>query len=802
MLPQDIRYALRGLWNTKAFTAVAVLCLAFGIGLNTTIFSIVDGVLLKPYPYPDPDRILAVLATNPSQDITEGQISYLDLQDFKTASTAFSTIAALQYRSQTLSDTGREPERYRGAAISWDLFPLLGVAPIHGQGFTPEMDRPGADGVVLLSHSLWRDRYQSDPNAIGRRVLLDGKPAVIVGVMPPRFAFPENQNFWIPLAPSAIKTQRQDRILSLFARLAPGATKSTADAELTTVAGRLAAQFPDSNKGWTAESRTLREIFVPADVSLVIWIMMASVTLVLFIACSNVANLQLARAASRQRELSVRAALGAGRGRIIRQLITESVMLSVVSLPLAILLAEVGTTLIEGAMPPSDVPYYITWDVDWRTMAFSLGVAVATAVLFGLLPALQASRGNLVESLKEGTRGNSIRRSPLRSALVVAQVALALVALVGALLFVRTFQNLDSYSVGFDPKPLMTMRIYMGGERYDVNDAKGQRIEDVIRRIEALPRVQSAFGSNLVPISGGGGGGGVVIDGQPFEAGREPYMAFVGVTPHFHRTLGVALKDGRDFTDAEGWSLQPFAIINQTMADRFWNGKSPIGARFRQASTPEPWFTIIGVAPDIKHDEIDPEDEPYSVAYVPYRFQQTPSTGITIRVDGEPTGIMPAVREAVKASDSTMPISQVQSAEELRQLSFWQYGLFGWIFGVTGVVGLLLAAVGVYGVLSYTVSQRTAEIGVRMALGAERRSVLRLIVGHGVVLAGIGVGIGLVLAPLGTWFGQSLFYNVSPFDPATFTVVAVFLLAVAAAASYVPALRATRVNPVQALRGE
>ncbi len=418
------------------------------------------------------------------------------------------------------------------------------------------------------------------------------------------------------------------------------------------------------------------------------------------------------------------------------------------------------------------------------------------------MPALQASRGNLVDSLKEGTRGNSIRRSPLRSVLVVAQVALALVSLVGALLFVRTFRNLNLYDVGFDPKPLLTMRFYMTGETYEVADAKARRVEDIVRRIEDLPRVQKAFGSNLVPISGGGGGGGVIIDGQPTEPGREPGISLVGVTPHFHRTLGVEMKEGRDFSDAEGWSNQPLAIVNKTMATRFWPGKSPIGARFRMANagTQEQWFTVIGVAPDIKQDDIDPDDEPFAAAYVPFHFQQMQSIGLTIRVDGDPVSVIPAVREAIRASDSTLPISQVRTMDEVRQLGFWEYGLFGWIFGVTGIVGLLLAAVGVYGVLSYVVSQRTAEIGVRMALGAERRTVLRLIVGDGLLLAGIGVGIGLVLAPMGTYFGRSLFYNVGPFDPATFTSVATFLLIVAAAASYIPALRATHVNPVQALR--
>lgn len=806
MLLQDVRHASRSLWHSKSFSVVALLCLAFGIGLNTTIFSVVDGVLLKPFPYADPERIVVLRSANDKLGVTRGNISYLDWQDLRATPGAFSAIAALQGRSLALSDRGHEPERYQAAAISWDLFPLFGVVPIVGSGFTPDMDRPGAARVVLLSYAVWRDRYASDPQIAQHQVLLNGEPAIVVGVMPPHFEFPNNQKLWIPIAPAVPHPSREARDLFVFGKIAPTATMGAAVQELATRSANLQQQFPGSNEGWVVRARSLRDEFIPTDVSLVIWIMMASVTLVLCIACSNVANLQLARAATRQREFSMRAALGAGRARIVRQLLTESVVLSMVSLPLGVVLAQIGTQLIKSAMPPDQVPYYITWALDGRSILYAVSVAVFTAVLFGLLPALQSSRGNLVESLKDGGRGSGSRRSRLRSVLVVVQVSLALVSLVGALLFVRTFTNLNSYEVGFDTKPLMTMRFYLPGEVYDAADAKLRRVEDVVRRVEALPGVVSAFGSNLVPISGGGAGFGVILDGKPSVAGKEPGVSIVGTTPHFHRTLGVKLIAGRDFTDAEGWSSQRLAIINKTMADQLWGSASPVGARFRIANFDGPlaadWFTVIGVAPDIKHDDIDPDDTPFSAAYVPYAFQQTFSTGLTIRVDGDPAAITPAVKEALKASDPNLPLSLVRTMDEVRQLGFWQYGLFGWIFGVTGVVGLLLASVGVYGVLSYTVSQRTSEIGVRMALGAARPDVLRLIVGHGMRLAGFGVVIGLAVAPLGTWFGRSLFYNVSPFDPMTFAAVAVFLLAIAFLASYLPARRATTVNPVQALRGE
>lgn len=804
MLWQDVRSGLRVLWHSRAFAVIAILCLGFGIGLNTTIFSIVDGVLLKPFPYQEPDRLLIVRASNPKREINESGLSFKDVDDLRATPGAFTQIAALQFRSIAISDTGNEPDRYPAAAVSANLFPMLGIAPAVGQGFTPDMDEPGAEGVVLISYAVWRDRYGLDQSIRGKRVLLNGAPAVIIGVMPEHFAFPQNQRLWVPLGPLAGRAPRTQRDLFVFGRLGPGATMASAREELEAKTAALARQYPAENDGWSAYPITLREEFIPPDVSQVIWIMMASVTLVLVIACSNVANLQLARASARLREFSVRSALGAGRARIVRQLLTESIVLSLLSVPLGILLALVGTRLIAGSMPPDQVPYYITWDVDWRTLLYAFVIAVATAVVFGLLPAWQTSRRNLVDTLRDAARGSSGRRSRLRSALVVAQVALALVALVGALLFVRTFANLNSYAVGFDPAPLMTFRFYMPGETYEATDAKLRRVEDVVRRLEALPRVQFVSASNLVPISGGGGGAGVIIDGQPSEAGKEPDVGVAGVTPHFHRALGVTMLEGRDFADAESWLGEPVAIINRTMKERFWPGRSAVGARIRFTSNfaAGAWFTIIGVAPDVKHDQIDPDDEPFSAVYVPYRFQQTFSTGVLIRTEGDPSSIMPSARAAIKAADPNLPLAAVQTMEDLRRLSFWQYALFGWIFGVTGGVGLVLALVGVYGVLSYAVTQRSGEIGVRMALGADRSAVMRLIVRHGLILAGTGVVIGLAIAPLGTVAGRSLFYDVSPFDPLTFGSVAAFLMLVAFLASYLPARRATRVNPVVVLRGE
>jgi predicted permease len=802
---QDLKYAFRTLWRSKGFAVVAVLCLGFGIGLNTTIFSIVDGVLLQPYPYPEPEQILVVGEQNQKTDSQSG-LSYLDMRDINESGTSpFQTIAASSGRSVTLSDGSGEPDRFTAAGISWDLFPMLGTQPILGQGFTKAQDAVGAPAVVLLSHDLWTTRYQSDPKILGRVVLINAKPHTVVGVMPPGFRFPNQQRLWVPLTPLVANDQRDFRGLFAFGRLKPGVTMSQATQSLDATFAQWSKLYPKTHEGWTSRLRTLREAFLPPEVPVVLAIMMASVTLVLFVACSNVANLLVARATARRREISVRAALGAGRRRIVRQLLTESLVLGLLSLPLGLLLAVGGTRLVAADMPPDAVPYYITWQIDARSVIYSAVIAVSTALLFGLFPALQASRGDLHESLKEGTRGNSASRSLLRSSLVVIQVALALVSLVGALLFVRTFRNLDTANVGFDTRPLMTMRFNMSGEQYDPQDAKLHRVDDVVHRIEALPGVQAAFASNFIPISGGGGGGQVIIEGQPVRQDESAGIVMNAVTPHFVKTIGLTVMHGRDFTESEGFTKQYVAVINQTMAKRFWANAEPLGARFRlRGSNDETnWFQVIGVVNDMNLYGVDPENpNPPAAAFIPYAFQQTLNTGLTIRVNGAPTSITAPARQEIRSSDPNLPVFQVRSMEEVRRLNFWQYGLYGWIFGTIGIAGLLLASIGVYGVLSYSVSQRTQEIGVRVALGAARRDVLKLVIGYGVLLCGIGIGLGLLLAPGLTYFGRSLFYNVSPFDPISFGSVALLLLAVAVLASYLPALRATRVNPVTALRGE
>ncbi len=730
-------------------------------------------------------------------------MSYQNLRDWKEQTTAFSSIAATSGRSIALSD-GAEPERYQGAAITWDLFPTLGVPPALGRHFNADDDRPGAEPVVILSDEIWQRRYNGDRAIVGRSVTVNGRPHTVVGVMPPKFSFPENQKVWIPLAPIAEKDLRSNHSLFTFGRLKPGVEMSQARAELTSITASLASRYPLTNDGWSAIAQPLAQEFIPDDVRLVILAMMGAVTLVLLIACANVANLMLARASGRQREFSVRAALGAGRARMVRQLLTECVLLGLASAPLGLAIAYFGVWLLDGAVPPDDVPYYIHWEISGRGIAYTVVISALTGLVFGLAPALQAGRLNLQEALRDGARGagQSGRRARVRNGLVIAEVALALVLLVGASLFVRSFLNLQSASPGFDTAPLLTLRFYMTGESYAQDEQKAQRVEDIVRRIEGLPGVTSAYASNFVPLDGGGGGGNAIVDGRPVAKGEEPFILFVGATPHLHKTMALSLLKGRDLTDAEGASRSTVAVINDTMAKKLWLGADPIGRRFRLVETePAEWFTVIGVSPDIQQYEMD-SDAPPPVAYVAYPYATAANTGVVVRTAANPAGLTAAIRSEIRASDPWLAIFSVRTMEDLRRAGFWQFRLFGYMFGIFGAAALFLAGVGVYGVLSFSVSQRTQEMGVRIALGAQRGDVLKLVVRQGVTLAILGVVAGMVGAFGVTRVISSLLYNVTPTDPISFGGVAIFLTVIALVASYLPARRAMTVDPIVALRND
>ena len=803
-LLQDLRYAFRTLVKNPGFAALTILCLALGIGVNSTIFSVVDTVAIRPLPFTDPDRLVSLRTTHQVNGIDRGDASYLDVQDWKARTRTFSDIATVTGRSLTLSDS-EEPERFNGSTISWNMFPMIGVQPILGRQMRPEEDAPGAAGVLLLSHGVWQRRYAADPSVIGRTVTVNGAPHTVIGVMPPGFQFPERAQLWVAQTPIEFASPRTTRNLGAMARMKPGVSLEEARRDIAAIATQLASEQRD-DQGWGASLASLRDDMVPDNIRLVVFTMMGAVSLVLLIACANVANLLLSRATVRQREIAVRSALGAGRGRIVRQLLTESILIAIAAAPLGVAIAYIGLQWLTASMPPNNqAPYYIDWSMNPRVIVYTGAIALLTGLIFGLAPAFQAAKTNLQDSLKDGGRGSAGgTRSRLRSTLVVVEIALSLVLLVGASLFVRSFLNLQGARAGFDTAPVMTLRFYMPGTQYDSPDAMIRRVDDIVRRVEALPGVVSAMASNMVPLSGGGSAGAVVPDGVAFAQGQEPNVSYYGVTPHFLKTLNVPLVAGRDFTDAEGQGRSAVAIVNPAFAKRLWPTRTDVlGQRFRRLEDKQAeWITVIGVVRDFQLFSVrDGKPRPY--AFISYPYDTARNTGLTIRVaGGSPAGITSAVRQEIRKADPTLPLFNIQTGEEARFNTFWQYGLFGWMFGIFGAIALLLASIGVYGVLSYAVSQRTQEIGVRMALGASRQNVFGLVVSHGAWLAGMGILCGMIGALGVTRVVTSLLYNVSATDPLIFVGTAAFLAVIAMLASYIPARRATGVDPMIALRAE
>ena len=804
-LLQDVRFALRNLRKTPGFTLLAAITLALGIGVNTTMFSVVDGILIKPFPFREPQNLVVLWESSARRDIERVSPSYQNVLDWKREAKSFEAIAMVSGRSAVITDGTSEPERLLSGVVTWDMFPTLGKDPIIGRHIREDEDKPGAPGVVLLGHALWVRRFNSDPQVLGRVITINTRPHTVIGVMEPEFRFPENHDLWIPMAPVFHDSPRGARGFSTWARLKPNVTFATADAELKGIAKNLAAAYPAENEDWSARATGLSEEMVPDDVRLTLITMMGAVTFVLLIACANVANLLLARATARQREVAIRAALGAGRWRIVRQLLTESVLVSLAGGVGGILLAVWGTDLIWLGIPPeSNTPYYITWTVDGSTLLYTVLVSIFVGVVFGLVPALEATKGNLQSSLKEGGRGSAgSKRHRLRNGLVVAEVALSLILLVGASLFVRSFLKANRASGGFETTPIMTLRTYMPGDQYAGPSAKSRRIEDIMRRIEALPGVASAAASNLIPLGGGGNGDDVEIDGKPVDPDERRGIFWTGVTAHWLKTLDLAVSAGRDFTEREAAESSQVALINQTMAKEFWAGEDPIGRRFRFPNdTAVGWVTVIGVIPDIHNDDLD-DTEMNASAYLPYPYFATPNTGLIVRVSGgEPTSIVAQVRREIRTADPGMPLFEVQTMETVRRIGFWQFKLFGWMFSVFGAIALALAAGGVYGVLAYSVTQRTQEMGVRTALGARPADVLRLVVGEGVKLTSIGIVIGLLGAFGVTRLISSILFDTSPSDPLSYTTVSLFLIGVAVVASWIPARRATSVDPIVALRSE
>ncbi|MBC8086967.1 MAG: ABC transporter permease [Phycisphaerae bacterium] len=804
-LLQDLKYAVRTLRKSPAFTTIAVLCLSLGIATNTTIFSCFNAIVLRPFPFDNPDDLVAVYDRNPKNDF-RGSLSYLNYLDWRDGSKSFTDLAAYSGRSIAITE-GDEPLRLSGQVVSSNLFPMLGVRPQLGRLFRADEDKPGTAGVALLGDGVWRRKYAADPSIIGRVISINSLPHTVVGVMPELFKFPESSEVWIPLGPALSGTPREARALQVIGRLKTGTSVAQADRDVAAVSKAVNAQYGVANTEFVGHAVALREEFTEGEIILITSTMMGAVSFVLLIACANVANLMLARASGRQREIAVRTAIGASRGRIVRQMVTESVILAMLAGAIAVPLSYQGIRLIEMAIPPENpMPYYMHFAIDAKTLLYTGAISLLTGIVFGLAPALQASKGRLHETLKDGARGagGSLRSNKVRNGLVIAEVGLSLVLLVGASLFMRTFMALQNTAVGFDPNPIMTMRLYLPGTRYDSTASKVAGVEDILRRVQAIPNVQAATISNLIPLEDGGAGDGVIIDGVDVEKGKEPFLSWTGVAGHWPETFGVKIVSGRTFTDGETRDSSRVAVIDQTMATRFWKDKDAVGGRFRLASdTSRQWLTVIGVVATMRIDGLDNTGPVNPHAFLPYQYLVARNHGMMVRVRaGSAAAITGAVRDAIRASDPAIPVFNVSSMEKVRSLSFWQYKLFGAMFGAFGVIALFLAAIGVYGVISYGVAQRTREIGVRVALGAQRNDVLTLVVRQGMTLAGIGIALGLLGAFGVTRVVASMLIGISPQDPMSFGLVSLFLAAVAFVASVVPARRATRVDPIISLRAE
>ena len=802
-LSQDIRFAFRTLIKAPLFTTLCVLSLAVGIGVNVNIYSAVYAAFFRPFGFDRPDRLVILEDRQPQRGFATPAFAYETFQDLQQRVPGIEQSAMTAFRSLTLTD-GDEPVRLQGNASSWNLFPLLGIRPHVGRLFRPEDDRPGAPRSVILGYDIWATRYRADSARIGTHISVNGEPHVLIGVMPKGFMFPEREEAWVAAGPLLDGRPRDGRDGVVYVRLRDGVTMATVRAQLDAASRAIEAEHPVEQEHWRATAIPLREFMVGEEMRLVIATMMGAVTFVLLIACANVANLLLARATTRSREIAIRTAIGANRGRIVRQLLTESAMLALIACPLGVLFAYWLLDVVLASIPASDMPYYIHFAIDGPVLLYAVVIAAVTGVLFGLAPALQALRGDLQSALKDGGRGAGTGggRHRLRTSLVVGEVALSMMLLVGASLFVRSFLNVQRQTGGIDPANMLTLRFFMPGTRYDSLPAIRARVQDVTERVTALPGVVSVTASNQIPLSGGGGGGSIEIEGKPAATPADaPVAMWTGATDRWFGTLGVPLVAGRVLTEPESRDSSRVAVVNEAMAARFWPGENALGKRFRilRDST---WLTVVGVSRNYRAEQLG-DNQPIPPSFVmSYAYLPTRNTGLIIRTRSDPTQVASAVRTAIRQSDPTLPVFEVMSMEELRRFGFWSIRLFGWMFTLFGVVALVLAAVGVYGVMAYSVSQRTQEIGVRVALGARPADVILLVLRGGAGLALAGIGIGLLGAFGVTRVIQSLLVDVSSTDLTSFAGVSLFLAAVALLACYVPARRAARVDPLIALRNE
>jgi putative ABC transport system permease protein len=819
---QDVRYGARMLWKRPGFTAVGVLALALGVGANTAIFSVVNGVLLKPLPFPGAERVVSVTTGNVERGTRGHPAAYPDFVDWQAQTSSFEAMAAYSGASAALTGDGGPPEQIGGLATTPDMFKAVGVAPARGSVFTAEeaqrVSRAGEGGegedgqraaqVVVISHGLWQRRFGSDPGVVGRSVMLDNAPATILGVMPEGFRFPldfDAVDFWVPLdTENPYMKHRGASFLGVVARLREGVTTEQAQADISAVAARMRETYPDSNRTRGAFVASMHETLV-GDVRPALLVLLTAVGFVLLIACANVANLTLARATSRSREFAVRTALGAGRWRIVRQLLTESLLLALAGGAAGLLLTLWGTDLLVAAVP-QDIPRMGAVETDLTVLAFTLGVSVLTGLLFGLAPAIQASRADLSEALKEGGRAGTdgAGRGRLRSALVVSEVALSLVLLAGAGLLIKSFWHLREVNPGFNPEGVLTASMILSDNKYETDEQQGQFIDRALERLRAVPGVESVGLISPLPMTGDNINTNFTIDNRSFEQTENVHRGERKIiSPDLLRALGVPVLRGRSFTERDAAGAPTVFIVNETLARRFFPGQEAVG-RVLSARDLGGIKTgeIVGVVADVKIERVS--EEPTPAYYMSSLQKSNAEVSVVARARPglDPASLAPGLRAAVQEVDPDQPLGDVRTMKTLLADSMARERFSMTLLAVFAGVALVLAAVGIFGVMSYAVTQRTHEIGIRMALGAQGRDVLRLILRRGMALTLAGVCLGVAAALALTRLMGTMLYGVSASDPATFAGVTALLVAVALAACLIPARRATKVDPMEALRYE
>jgi putative ABC transport system permease protein len=800
-LLQDLRYAIRMLRKKPSFTIVVVLALAIGIGANTAIFSVVNAILLRPLPYKNFDRISMIWMNNPKLGVSEDWHSYPNYVDYKEQNQVFEDMAAFNNRSFNLTGAG-DPVRVVGAWNTASLFSVLGVDAALGRTFTEEEQEPGKDMVVVLSNGVWRRNFGGDASVVGQQISLNGINRTVIGVMPASFGFPEKTTeFWVPLTITPQRKQARTAIsYKAVGRLKPGVTLAQAQADMAAIAKRIDDQYFQSDYGINLRLVHDQETHKVRSALLVL---LGAVGFVLLIACANVANLLLARAAMREKEVAIRLALGARRWRIIRQLLTESVLLGVVGGAVGLLLAVWGLSALV-ALAPADIPRLDQTGIDGRVLAFTLGISLVTGLIFGLVPALQASKPDVNDALKEGGRGSTGGGGArIRNLLVVSEIALSLVLLVGAGLLIRSFMRLQQFELGFNPEHLITMRLQLPGSKYKEPKQLAGFYQQLFERIEAVPGVQSAGAISTIFLSDTPNSTNFTIEGRPAPTGVEAIeVPFDAVSAKYFRVMGIPLISGREFDDRDAIGTPPVAIINETFANRFFPGEDPIGKRYVYGGPGpnNPWITIVGVVGDMRRTGFDRPVRPET--FLPN--SQDPDNALTIvaRTSGDPASFAGMLRDQVWSIDREQSVYDIKTMDQTlaEMLSQRRFNML--LLGIFASVALLLAALGIYGVISYSVSQRTHEIGIRMAMGAQSRDVLSLVVRHGLVLTGTGIAAGLIASFGLTRLMATLLYGVSATDPVTFIAIPVVLAGVALGACFVPARRAAKVDPIEALRYE